>query len=80
MTWQTRWPDKKHGCNPLTIFFLTKTTSFWFIKKMGLTLMTWWPDQNPMIQAKLVTWAWDRIYHQVEFKNSGMACWEDLSL
>jgi len=42
--------------------------------------MTWWPDQNPMIQAKLVTWAWDRIYHQVEFKNSGMACWEDLSL
>jgi hypothetical protein len=29
-------PGKKYGCNLLTFFFITKTTSFWFFFKIDL--------------------------------------------
>jgi hypothetical protein len=49
------------------LFVLTKTTSFWFIKKLGLT------------RVKLVTRAFSRVDHQTGFKNSSCLSFKTIS-
>jgi hypothetical protein len=45
------WPGQKPGCSQLTfVFFFTKTTLFWFKKK--LTRTTWWSGQNLVTRSK----------------------------
>jgi hypothetical protein len=59
-------PGQKLGCNPLTFFFFTKITSFWFKKN----------KIDPTTRLKSGTQTFNRVSHQIRYKNYVRMSWK----